>query len=62
MKICMGINHLDYKDNYWHVLKHKKKYISFTGNKRSLTMTDVKHGSYNKCLYIQVFFSFFNSE
>lgn len=54
----MGINHLDYKDNFWHVLKHKKKYISFAGNKRSLTMTNVKHGSYNKCLHIQIFLGF----
>lgn len=45
----MEINYLDYKDNYYHVLKHKRKFIFLTGNTRSLTMTDVKHGSFNQC-------------
>lgn len=56
MKICMGINNLDYEDNCYHVLKHKNKYIFLTGNKRSLAMTDVTHGSFNQCLHVQILF------
>lgn len=50
----MEIKYLDYKDNCYDVLKPNKKYIFLTGNKRSLTMTGVKHGSFNQYLHVDI--------
>lgn len=50
----MEISYLDYKDNYYHLLNHKKKCVFLTGNKRPLTMTDVKDGPFNQYLHVQI--------
>ena len=50
----MEMNCLDCKVKYYHVLKYERKLIFLTGNKRSLTMTNVKYCSFDQCTRIQI--------